>query len=165
MNKLSVLILFVSLLTSSVVAQTIEMGKSLYEQGDYDRAIFVLERVQGEEAQLFLGKSHFAERNYIRAISTLRMLTRSDNTEWQQDARYTTALSHFQLKNFADALEVLHDLGLSTPSSAITREANVMYNSVIGYLTVKQRFDTFKSTNSTHNQTQNNTLQHVIYNP
>lgn len=57
---------------SSLVAQSIEMGRNLYQQGDFERAIFVLERVPGEESELLLGKSHFAQRNYLKAINILR---------------------------------------------------------------------------------------------
>ncbi|MCR9132109.1 MAG: ABC transporter substrate-binding protein [bacterium] len=129
---------------SSLFAQSIEMGRNLYQQGDFERAIFVLERVPGEESELLLGKSHFAQRNYLKAINILRGISDS-NTEWNQDARYTMALAHFQLKNYAESLETLHGLLSESRTTAITRRADQFYNDVLGFLTDKQRFTVFKA--------------------
>ncbi len=126
-------------------AQSIEMGKDLYEQGDFERAIFVFERVDGQESQLFLGKSHFAERNYLKAINVLRDFDLAENEDWYFDAMYTTALAQFQLRNFANALEVLHEISLTSPPSPIKRSAELMYGDIIGFLTPNQRFEVFKS--------------------
>ncbi len=145
MTKFISCLLFGLFLIQNISAQTIEMGKSLYQQGDYQRAIFVFERVDGLESQLFLGKSHFAERNYLKAINIFSQLKENSPTEWYQDAAYTSALAHFQLKNFDTALEILHHLIHNSSTSAITRSADKTYSDIIGFLTTKQRFDVFKS--------------------
>jgi ABC-type branched-subunit amino acid transport system substrate-binding protein len=145
MKKIISSLLFSFLFISSISAQTIEMGKSLYQQGDYERAIFVFERVDGLESQLFLGKSHFAERNYLKAVNVLRQIDRTSQEDWYQDASYTSALAHFQLDNFDKALETLFDLIQSSSTSAITRSADKTYNDIIGFLTPNQRFEAFKT--------------------
>ncbi len=132
------------ILHTSIFAQSMEMGRSLFQQGDYERAIFVLERVSGEESRLLLGKSHFAQRNYLKAINILKAISES-NTDWHQDATYTIALAHFQLKNYTSSFEHLHDLITASRTTAITRRADQFYNDALGYLTDKQRFDVFKS--------------------
>ena len=144
MKKTLFLTVFTFIIHCSIFAQSIEMGRSLYQQGDFERAIFVLERVSGEESKLLLGKSHFAQRNYLKAINILNAIDDS-NTEWHQDAGYTTALAHFQLKNYASSFEHLHDLIHAPQTTAITRKADQFYNDALGYLTDKQRFDVFKS--------------------
>lgn len=144
MKKTLFLTVFTFIFHCSIFAQSIEMGRSLYQQGDFERAIFVLERVSGEESKLLLGKSHFAQRNYLKAINILNAIDDS-NTEWHQDARYTIALAHFQLKNYASSFEQLHDLIQASRTTAITRRADQFYNDALGYLTNKQRFDVFKS--------------------
>lgn len=144
MKKTLFLTVFTFIIHCSIFAQSIEMGRSLYQQGDFERAIFVLERVSGEESKLLLGKSHFAQRNYLKAINILNAIDDS-NTEWNQDAGYTIALAHFQLKNYASSFEHLHDLIHASQTTAITRKADQFYNDALGYLTDKQRFDVFKS--------------------
>jgi len=144
MKRITIILLLVFASPWLVKGQTIEMGKNLYEQGDYERAIFVFERVDGTEAQLFLGKSHFAERNYLKSAGILSGIDVS-SLEMYQDARYTLALAHFQLKNYAESIEVLNDLILNSSTSPITRSADRLYDEILGFLTPKQRFDTFKS--------------------
>lgn len=145
MTKFITCLLFGLFIIQSISAQTIEMGKSLYQQGDYERAIFVFERVDGPESQLFLGKSHFAERNYLKAINVLSQFDNNAPTDWYQDAMYTSSLAHFQLKNFDKSLESLHNLIHNSSTSPITRNADKTYSDIIGFLTPKQQFDVFKS--------------------
>lgn len=145
MKKITLSIYFFLFASIPVLGQTIEMGKNLYQQGDYERAIFVFERLQSEEAQLFLGKSHFAQRNYLKALSLLHQFDVNSDAEYYQDALFTSALAHFQLNNFSESLETLNALIHNTSTSPITRAADKMYDDIIGFLTPKQRFDTFKS--------------------
>ena len=57
MKKISSFLLLNLFLVQIICAQSIETGKSLYEQGDYKRAILVFENVETLESQLFLGKA------------------------------------------------------------------------------------------------------------
>jgi len=150
LNKILMKRLFSSLLLSLLFvqlasAQSIEMGKSLFQQGDYERAVFVFERVEGVEAQLFLGKSYFGERKYLKAVNVLKRVDSNANIAWYQDALHTSALAHFQLGNFTESLEILYHVTRNTSTSAISRSAGKLYDEIISFLTPGQRFDVFKS--------------------
>lgn len=144
MKKLFALLLLGLCCTTGIVAQNIEIGKQLYQQGDYERALTVFERINTAESSLFAGKTLFALNNYLKAISYLNKVSPSDGVEYFQDAQYTKALSYFQLKDFAGALDVSYQLAQSPTSSPITRAGNEFYKNLIGYLTPKQRFEAFR---------------------
>ena len=145
MKKISSFLLLNLFLVQIICAQSIETGKSLYEQGDYKRAILVFKNIETLESQLFLGKSYFAERNYLKSINILSTFDDESPLLFLHDALYTSSLAHFQLKNYAKSLELLH-YAIKTPnSSSITQKAKTTYFDIIGFLTTKQLFDTFKS--------------------
>lgn len=135
---------FIFLGFNSVQAQDIQDGLILYEQGDYERALRILENSEEPEALLFTGKSHFALSNYLIALSNLNKIDSSAPLDLNHDARYTSALAYFQLDNYSDALDVLKELGNAIPSTSTSRAAIVLYDQLLGYLTPKQRFDVFR---------------------
>ncbi len=145
MKKISSFLLLNLFLVQIICAQSIETGKSLYEQGDYKRAILVFENIETLESQLFLGKSYFAERNYLKSINILSTFDDESPLLFLHDALYTSSLAHFQLKNYAKSLELLHYVIKTPNSSSITQKAKTTYFDIIGFLTTKQLFDTFKS--------------------
>ncbi len=145
MKKIILSLLFTLLFLPASFAQTIEMGKEFYQQGDYERAIFIFERLDSDEATLFLGKSYFAERKYLKAINTLSILDNTTHQQWIAERYYTTALAHFQLKNYAESLESLQPLLNSKPFSDFQQLAKQTYNDIIAFLTPLQTFDVFKS--------------------
>jgi ABC-type branched-subunit amino acid transport system substrate-binding protein len=145
MKKISSFLLLNLFLVQIICAQSIETGKSLYEQGDYKRAILVFENIETIESQLFLGKSCFAERNYLKSINILSTFDDESPLLFLHDALYTSSLAHFQLKNYAKSLELLHYVIKTPNSSSITQKAKTTYFDIIGFLTTKQLFDTFKS--------------------
>lgn len=136
---------FILLGLSSVQAQDFQDGLTLYEQGDYERALRVLENSSEPEALLFAGKSHFALSNYLMALSYLNKVDNTAPLDINHDARYTAALAYFQLDNFSETLDLLKELGFSNPSTTpSSRAAIVLYDQILGYLTPKQRFDVFR---------------------
>lgn len=145
MKKISSFLLLNLFLVQIICAQSIETGKSLYEQGDYKRAILVFENIETLESQLFLGKSYFAEGNYLKSINILSTFDDESPLLFLHDALYTSSLAHFQLKNYAKSLELLHYVIKTPNSSSITQKAKTTYFDIIGFLTTKQLFDTFKS--------------------
>ena len=145
MKKIYSFLLLNLFLVQIICAQSIETGKSLYEQGDYKRAILVFENIETLESQLFLGKSYFAERNYLKSINILSTFDDESPLLFLHDALYTSSLAHFQLKNYAKSLELLHYVIKTPNSSSITQKAKTTYFDIIGFLTTKQLFDTFKS--------------------
>lgn len=145
MKKISSYLLLNLFLVQIICAQSIETGKSLYEQGDYKRAILVFENIKTLESQLFLGKSYFAERNYLKSINILSTFDDESPLLFLHDALYTSSLAHFQLKNYAKSLELLRNVIKTPNSSSIAQKAKTTYFDIIGFLTTKQLFDTFKS--------------------
>ena len=138
-------LLFTLLFLPASFAQTIEMGKKFYQQSDYERAIFIFERLDSDEATLFLGKSYFAKRKYLKAINTFSILKNATNQQWIAEAYHTTALAHFQLKNYANSLESLQPLVYLKPFSAYRALAKQTYYDIIAFLTPHQTFAVFKS--------------------
>ena len=145
MKKISFFLLLNLPIVQIICAQGIETGKSLYEQGDYKRAILVFENIETLESQLFLGKSYFAERNYLKSINILSTFDNESPLLFLHDALYTSSLAHFQLKNYAKSLELLYHLTKTPNPSSITEKAEKTYSDIIGFLTTKQLFDVFKS--------------------
>lgn len=148
-NYLSMKKLFlVSVLTlcgiSAAFAQSIDNGMDLYEQGEYERALRIFEQSQTPEARLFAGKSYFALNNYLRALHELEQIKISAPVDIYQDARYTTALTRFQIEDYAETLDILKQLGDSQPSSRTSRSAISLYDQVLGFLTLEQRREVFR---------------------
>lgn len=145
MKKLLFLLLLFLAGNLETNAQTLENGLSLYEQGDYERAIRILVQSEEPTALLFTGKSYFALNNHLKALSYLNRVPNTTDVDIYQETLYTKALSLFQLKQFASSLDLLKALSNSTPSTSISRDAITLYDQVLGYLTVKQRRDVFIS--------------------
>lgn len=148
MKKLALLLLFVVLGLSQALAQTFENGLSLYEQGDYERAIRILQQSDEPEALLFTGKSYFALNNYLKALHFLNEVPSSASSEVYHEAKYTAALSYFQLDDFSSSLDVLKSLSDERPSTNVSRSALQLFDQVLGYLTLKQRREVFLETKS-----------------
>jgi ABC-type branched-subunit amino acid transport system substrate-binding protein len=135
------------LLSFSVVgfAQSIETGIQFYEEGNYERALRVFEQSNSPSAQLFAGKSHYALNNFIKAREYLSRVD-STTSEILSEAKYTTSLADFQLKNFAASLDALHELKQNSREPSVSRAAFSFYRDVVNYLTLEQRFNTFRAT-------------------
>ncbi len=161
MKKISTLTLLALLVTTFSFGQSLENGLNLYEQGDYDRAIRVLSQSNSPEAILFIGKSYFALNNYIKAIHNLDRVPQNAEKVYQE-AMYTKALAHFQLDDFPNSLDVLKQLSLAQPSTSAVRASLVLYDQVLGYLTIKQRREVFQR--STDDQVRLDVLESLIHN-
>lgn len=143
MKIISVLVLLLILGHSKIQAQLFENGLSLYEQGDYERAIRIFKQSEEPEALLFAGKSFFALNNYITAVTYLNRISKSAPIDIFQEARFTISLAHFQSKNFSKSLEILKQLGNNLPSTTTSREALILYDQILGYLTLNQKREAF----------------------
>lgn len=148
MKKLAFLFLFLILGFSQIFGQTFENGLSLYEQGDYERAIRILQQSDRPEAILFTGKSYFALNNYIKALGFLNKVKPSTTPEIYHEAKYTAALSYFQMDDFSRSLDILKSLSEERPSTNTSRSALQLYDQILGYLTLKQRREVFMETTS-----------------
>ncbi|GAB5408910.1 MAG: hypothetical protein BalsKO_12750 [Balneolaceae bacterium] len=148
MKKLSLLFLFLIFGSTQISGQTFENGISLYEQGDYERAIRILQQSNEPEALLFIGKSYFALNNYIKALGVLNRISASSSPNIFHEAKHTAALSYFQMDDFSRSLDILKSLSEERPSTTTSRSALQLYDQILGYLALKQRREVFMETTS-----------------
>jgi len=133
-------------LGTSVHGQSIETGIEFYEEGNYERALRIFQNSDNPTAYLFAGKSYFALNNYIKAKHYLNLVDSSSGNIYAE-AKYTSALSEFQLKNFATSLDLLHELKENSKSPSVSRAAFSFYRDLVNYLALDQRFKAFRSSN------------------
>ncbi|MEQ8525483.1 ABC transporter substrate-binding protein [Gracilimonas sp.] len=145
MKRLLFSLALIFVFTASAIAQSFQTGIEFYEEGNYERALRIFEQSENPSAQLFAGKSHYALNNFIKAKEYLNRVD-STSSEIYSEAKYTSSLADFQLKNFAASLDALHELKENSREPSISRAAFSFYRDVVNYLTLEQRFNTFKAT-------------------
>lgn len=147
MNLRSNLILFVFILFSAPLwAQSINTGIKFYEEGNYESALRVFEQLDSPEAQLFSGKSQFGLNNFLKAKFYLQKVDSTAPEDIYSEARYTQALADFQLKNFSEALDALHELKKNSRTPSVSRMSFSLYREITQYLTMEQRLSAFRGT-------------------
>lgn len=129
----------------SIVAQNLQTGIALYEEGDYERALKVFENYDHPTANLFAGKSYFALNNYLKAKHYLNQVEQSQNVEYWE-AVYTLGLTEFQLKNFGTSFDLLFEAKEQKESPSVGRSAYNFYRDLLDYVTLEQRYEAFKAT-------------------
>lgn len=141
------IILLSGLLTSRIVsAQNFDEGLQLYQQGDYQQAVEVFNKIDSPEALLFAGKSYFSLGEYLKAQTYLTDIIKSDESQdVYLEAVYTLALSEFQLKQFGKALEHLNVLSREQIRTQIVTDGNRLYNDILDFLTLNQRKEAFQA--------------------
>ncbi len=110
-----------------------------YRESQYDSASLLFSRIDTPEARLFAGKSYFATSNYPLARNSLRKLTRNDDPRFFDEARYTLALTGFQTRQFGNSLDLLYNLKSRPAYQNLHRDADRLYQQIMGYLTTEQR--------------------------
>jgi len=143
---LAVWSLLVFFLAPFVSAQDFEEGLERYENGQFREAAAIFEQLEGNEANLFAGKSYFSLGQYLKAKTHLsRISTGEAERDLRLDANYTSALADFQLKQFAGALNTLFEIKESMPRTQIVYDASRLYNGILDYLTLAQRRQAFQA--------------------
>lgn len=141
---LSILLLLLCFVT--VKAQSFNDGLGLYENGEYQEAIQVLQQFNDDRSVLFTGKSYFELGEYVTAKAYFKEILQSGDRNIRQEAKYTLALSHFGMKNFTKTLDTLYELMVTESRTGIHVDANRFFRQVIGYLTPDQRFQAVRHT-------------------
>ncbi len=139
-------VLFFLLSVISVQGQSFDEGLNFYENGDFEEAAEVFKRYNDGKSILFAGKSYFALGEYLTANAYLNQVLESSDRNIRQEAKYTLALSHFGMKNFARSLDTLYELMINESRTGVHVDANRFYRQVLGYLTPEQRFQAIKHT-------------------
>ena len=139
-----VLILMLSGATS---AQSIESGKNLYQNGDYERAVRVFEGINNAEAHLYLGKSYFAMADYLKAKAYLDLVLEAESdTNFLTEAKYTKALVLFQLDDFSASLDLLYEIKSTRVNNIYYSRSITFYDQVLSYLSIDQVRTVFRQT-------------------
>lgn len=141
------LILFFS---TSGYSQSIEAGKNLYQNEDYERALRIFTQIDSPEANLFSGKSYFSLGEFSKSKAYLNKVIDSDVSTniFVQEAMYTKALVLFQIDDFAASLELLHELKSNSRNNPYYSRAIAFYDQVLSYLSIDQIKTVFKQSSN-----------------
>lgn len=125
---------------SAIYAQQFETGLELYQEGHYERAAAVFNKLEEPKAYLFAGKSYYAMRRYKQSQANLNNISQASPAAIYYESVYTSALVDFQLKYFGNALEKLLKVQ-SQPNidHSLTLDSKQFYQQILEYLTGRQR--------------------------
>ncbi|WP_157939384.1 ABC transporter substrate-binding protein [Gracilimonas amylolytica] len=126
-------------------AQSLQTGVNFYEEGNYEEALRIFDSIEEPTSYLFSGKSYFALNNYLKAKKVLNKVDSTNITsEIFYEAKYTKALADFELQNFSASLDALFEINQFSTQGSVKRDAFSFYRDLLNYLTLEQRFSTFK---------------------
>ncbi len=145
---ISLILVFIFLLSTHVKAQNFEDGLSLYEEGQYAKAAAIFNRLDSPEARLFSGKSYFSMGQYVKAKEFLDRVPDYGSGDIYLEALYTSSLSDFQLQNFDKALTKLLRFNEETVKTQLVTEALQLYDDILNFLTLNQRREAYQSVSS-----------------
>lgn len=142
-------VLFILIFSGSAFSQSLEAGKNLYQNGDYERAIRVFSGINDPESNLFTGKSYFALGEFLKAKAYLDKVINTDSEpNIANEAKYTKALILFQLDDFAASLELLYEIKSNRQNNVFAARSLRFYDQVISYLSIDQVRSVFRSTSN-----------------
>ncbi|MFP8488248.1 ABC transporter substrate-binding protein [Gracilimonas sp. Q87] len=145
MKRIS-LLFTLCLIFASANAQSLQTGINFYEEGNYEEALSIFEKIEEPSAYLFTGKTYFALNNYLKAKSFLNKIESTASVYYE--AKYTKALADFELENFASSLDALFEINQLSLQGSVKRDALNFYRDVLNYLTLEQRYRAFKDVSS-----------------
>lgn len=137
------ILLFFSAPTTSY-GQDFEQALGFYESERFQEAANIFQQLDIPEATLFAGKCYYSLGQYLRAKSVFDRIPEDAPEKIYLEARYTSALSYFHLKQFGAALNILHEISGIRPRTPLVNDAIQFYNDILDYLTVPQRRDAFQ---------------------
>ncbi len=120
-----------------------DRAMEFYRESQFDSAAAYFSKIDTPEARLFEGKSHFSVSNYPLAKNSLRKLSRSDDPRLHDEGRYTLALCEFQTRQYGQSLDILFNLKSRPAYQNLHRDANTLYQQIMGYLSTQQRKSAF----------------------
>ncbi len=137
-------LLFLSLATQQLSAQSFDEGLKLYKQGKYSQAVNIFNQINSEKAKLFSGKAYFGMGQYLTAKSYLGQVSKQASTDLYLEAQYTLALSDFQLGLFGNALNRLYRMKQQEVKTQVVTDGIQLYKDITNYLTLNQRKKAFQ---------------------
>ncbi len=142
--------LLILLFSTSAYAQSVEAGKNLYQNEDYERALRIFTQIDTPEANLFSGKSYFSLGEFSKSKAYLNRVIDSDESTniIVQEAKYTKALVLFQIDDFAASLELLHELKSNSRNNPYYTRAISFYDQILSYLDIDQIKTVFRQSSN-----------------
>lgn len=142
--------LLILLFSTSAYAQSVEAGKNLYQNEDYERALRIFTQIDTPEANLFSGKSYFSLGEFSKSKAYLNRVIDSDESTniIVQEAKYTKALVLFQIDDFAASLELLHELKSNSRNNPYYTRAISFYDQILSYLSIDQIKTVFRQSSN-----------------
>jgi ABC-type branched-subunit amino acid transport system substrate-binding protein len=142
--------LLILLFSTSAYSQSVEAGKNLYQNEDYERALRIFTQIDSPEANLFSGKSYFSLGEFSKSKAYLNKVIDSDESTniFVQEAKYTKALVLFQNNDFAASLELLYELKSNSRSNPYYTRAISFYDQILNYLSIDQIKTVFKQSSN-----------------
>ncbi|MFY0698657.1 MAG: ABC transporter substrate-binding protein [Balneola sp.] len=142
--------LLILLFSTSAYAQSVEAGKNLYQNEDYERALRIFTQIDTPEANLFSGKSYFSLGEFSKSKAYLNRVIDSDEGTniFVQEAKYTKALVLFQIDDFAASLELLHELKSNSRNNPYYTRAISFYDQILSYLSIDQIKTVFRQSSN-----------------
>ncbi|MEX0681126.1 MAG: ABC transporter substrate-binding protein [Balneolales bacterium] len=125
-----------------------QKGMEFYQTSRYDSAAVLFSGLDLPEARLFAGKSYFALSNYPLAHYYLGSVRGGDDPRLLDEAGYTLALVYFKTGQFGRSLDLLYSLKSRPAYQNLHREAGLMYEQIMDYLTIYQRKRAFDQSGS-----------------
>lgn len=129
------------LLTSHIYAQSFNDGLNLYNSDQFTEAAELFSLLEDQRSQLFAGKSYIALSQYPKANAYLNNALAGDIESVRQEALYSLALSHFELKNFDRSLNFLYELIKGSSQTGLRSDARRFYTQILDFLSTAQRFE------------------------
>lgn len=127
-----------------LVAQSLDSGKKLYQNGDYERAIRVFKNEKNAESSLFIAKSYYALGEFSIAKKHIEESLSYKDDSFKIEALYTNALILFQLDDFSSSLEALYQINSNTTQNVFKSRSVSFYNQLLDYLSINQIKRVFK---------------------
>ncbi len=150
MNRKSALVLSLFLLFPlGLIAQNLETGRTLFQNGDYERAARFFDQIESPEGNLYSGKSYFSLGQLLKAKHYLNQANiNASSVNVKQEAQYTLALVYFQLDDFYSSLENLYSLKQSNTSSVFHTKSELLYNQILSYVSISELYEIFNRSNN-----------------
>lgn len=142
------LIFSAGFLPHTAFAQSFDDAFDLYEEAKYEQAAAIFDTIETPEGLLFSGKSYFGMGKYVQAKTFLDRVPQAASREVYLEARYTSALSNFQLEQFGRALSQLQSFNEERVKTQLITDGIQLYEDILNYLTLEQRRNVYQSVNS-----------------
>ncbi len=144
MKQILLVLLLPLFAAAAVGAQNFNDAVNLYNDEQFEQALEIFTQFDDDRSLLFTGKTLLALSEYKSANEYFYRAAESRNGAIQEEALYSLALSHFELKNYASSLSYLYQTVQSNNLSGLRQDARRFYVDILNYLSERERFETLQ---------------------